>query len=265
MSQIFNLKDNEQDILAGFLGHDIRVHREFYRLPQNTLQIAKVSRILMAFEKGNIGEFKNKGLDEIEINIDDEEFQEMNNNTDINGKLQDKCMHIDDEDVSKGDVDTMKVGPYSIMKNSILDLGHKKQLSDDIVNSAIYIATREKKAILFFDHNLMTSICLKGEMAKPKKINLSKYEMVIGAMFEGGETTNSGIINGHWTLVVVKQKSHEIIYLNSTGESKETMVTIQRNWNNYASKKGEVSTYTILKVDHTMQDDAVSCGVLVIK
>ncbi|XP_006818237.1 uncharacterized protein LOC102802935, partial [Saccoglossus kowalevskii] len=119
--------------------------------------------------------------------------------------------------------------------------------------------------ILFFDHNLMTSICLKGEMAKPKKINLSKYEMVIGAMFEGGETTNSGIINGHWTLVVVKQKSHEIIYLNSTGESKETMVTIQRNWNNYASKKGEVSTYTILKVDHTMQDDAVSCGVLVIK
>ncbi|XP_077863140.1 uncharacterized protein LOC144345916 [Saccoglossus kowalevskii] len=168
MSQIFNLKDNEQDILAGFLGHDIRVHREFYRLPQNTLQIAKVSRILMAFEKGNIGEFKNKGLDEIEINIDDEcenedllntgniiedeEFQEMNNNnnnnTDINGKLQDKCMHIDDEDVSKGDVDTMKVGPYSIMKNSILDLGHKKQLSDDIVNSAIYIATREKKVFI---------------------------------------------------------------------------------------------------------------------
>nr|XP_006814229.1 PREDICTED: uncharacterized protein LOC100367565 [Saccoglossus kowalevskii] len=102
-------------------------------------------------------------------------------------------------------------------------------------------------------------------MAKPKKINLSKYEMVIGAMFEGGETTNSCIINGHCTLVVVKQKSHEIIYLNSTGESKETMVTIQWNWNNYASKKGEVSTYTILKVDHTMHDDAVPCGVLVIK
>ncbi|ESO91856.1 hypothetical protein LOTGIDRAFT_163215 [Lottia gigantea] len=33
VSQILSLKENEMDALAGFLGHDIRVHREFYRLP----------------------------------------------------------------------------------------------------------------------------------------------------------------------------------------------------------------------------------------
>ncbi|XP_070537215.1 uncharacterized protein [Ptychodera flava] len=71
MSQVFNLKENELDILAGFLGHDIRIHREYYRLPQSTLQVAKVTRLLMAFENGNIERYKNKNLDDIEINMHD--------------------------------------------------------------------------------------------------------------------------------------------------------------------------------------------------
>ena len=54
VSQIFNLREHELDILAGFLGHDIRVHRNFYRLPQETLQLAKVTKVLLAFNKGDI-------------------------------------------------------------------------------------------------------------------------------------------------------------------------------------------------------------------
>lgn len=39
LSQIVNLKDNELDQLANFLGHDIRVHRDFYQLPEATIEI----------------------------------------------------------------------------------------------------------------------------------------------------------------------------------------------------------------------------------
>uniref|UniRef100_A0A9J8A5I7 SET domain-containing protein n=1 Tax=Cyprinus carpio carpio TaxID=630221 RepID=A0A9J8A5I7_CYPCA len=45
LSTVLNLKENEMDQLATFLGHDIRVHREFYRLPESTLQLAKVSKL----------------------------------------------------------------------------------------------------------------------------------------------------------------------------------------------------------------------------
>lgn len=31
LSQVLNLTNNEMDILATFMGHDIRVHREYYR------------------------------------------------------------------------------------------------------------------------------------------------------------------------------------------------------------------------------------------
>ncbi|CAJ1074397.1 hypothetical protein F2P79_020338 [Xyrichtys novacula] len=70
LSQVLNLSNTELDQLADFLGHDIRVHRQFYRLPEGTLQLAKISKVLLALEKGRLGEFKGKTLDD--INIDPE-------------------------------------------------------------------------------------------------------------------------------------------------------------------------------------------------
>ncbi len=54
ISRVMNLKDNELDQLADFLGHDIRVHREYFRLPQSTIQLATISKLLMAMEKGSV-------------------------------------------------------------------------------------------------------------------------------------------------------------------------------------------------------------------
>lgn len=67
LSQVLNLSNTELDQLADFLGHDIRVHRQFYRLPEGTLQLAKISKILLALEKGRLADFKGKSLDDIEI------------------------------------------------------------------------------------------------------------------------------------------------------------------------------------------------------
>lgn len=63
ISKILNLKDNEMDNLADFLGHDIRVHRKYYRLPEGTLQLAKISKVLMAMERGQLSDFKGRNLD----------------------------------------------------------------------------------------------------------------------------------------------------------------------------------------------------------
>ncbi|KAM9699286.1 uncharacterized protein ACNS7B_008355 [Menidia menidia] len=79
LSQVLNLRDTELDQLADFLGHDIRVHRQFYRLPEGTLQLAKISKILMALEHGRLAEFKGRTLDE--INIDPEENVQMDSET----------------------------------------------------------------------------------------------------------------------------------------------------------------------------------------
>lgn len=67
LSQVLNLKNNELDQVADFMGHDIRVHREFYRLPAPTTQLAKISKLLLSMEKGNLSKLQGKSLDEIEI------------------------------------------------------------------------------------------------------------------------------------------------------------------------------------------------------
>ncbi len=51
LSTVLNMTDTEMDQLANFLGHDIRIHREFYRLPEKTLQLAKISKVVMVFQQ----------------------------------------------------------------------------------------------------------------------------------------------------------------------------------------------------------------------
>ena len=65
---MINLKENEPEYLANQLGHDVTVHRDFYHLQDSTIELAKVSRLLIAAEEGKIGSFHGKTLEEIGIN-----------------------------------------------------------------------------------------------------------------------------------------------------------------------------------------------------
>ena len=67
LSKVLNLQETELDQLADFMGHDIRVHRQFYQLPEGTIQLVKISKILMAMEQGRLADFQGKSLEEINI------------------------------------------------------------------------------------------------------------------------------------------------------------------------------------------------------
>ncbi|XP_049890842.1 uncharacterized protein LOC126384039 isoform X1 [Epinephelus moara] len=65
--QILNLENDELDHLAKLLGHDIRADRDYYRLPEAAVELAKIAKLLLAMEKGSLERFKGNSLDEIEI------------------------------------------------------------------------------------------------------------------------------------------------------------------------------------------------------
>jgi len=69
MSQVLSLRRHELDLLANFLGHDVRVHREFYRLPEQTLQVAKVSKLLIAMEHGETVNLQGRNLDNVSVDV----------------------------------------------------------------------------------------------------------------------------------------------------------------------------------------------------
>ncbi|KAK9688430.1 hypothetical protein QE152_g35338 [Popillia japonica] len=67
VTQIINLTENETDWLARHLGHDVRVHRDFYRLHESAVELTKVSRLLLAVDSGQANKFAGKKLNEIEL------------------------------------------------------------------------------------------------------------------------------------------------------------------------------------------------------
>ncbi|GFS12156.1 hypothetical protein ElyMa_004852400 [Elysia marginata] len=50
--QLFDLKEVEMEWLANHMGHELNIHSDFYRLHESTVEIAKVSRMLMTIDAG---------------------------------------------------------------------------------------------------------------------------------------------------------------------------------------------------------------------
>jgi len=54
LSQILNLDKNEMEMLATFLGHDLDIHKKYYRLPENALQLAKCGKLMLLMASENM-------------------------------------------------------------------------------------------------------------------------------------------------------------------------------------------------------------------
>ena len=67
VSQIEDLSENDLKWLAKHLGHDLNVHREYYRLKDSTVELSKVSRLLSAIDEGNAGSLMEKKLADISV------------------------------------------------------------------------------------------------------------------------------------------------------------------------------------------------------
>ena len=64
--QVLNLDGKEIDTLAGLMDHSKTIHEKFYWLPSDVLQVAKVTKILLATDNGEIKNLGGKTLDEID-------------------------------------------------------------------------------------------------------------------------------------------------------------------------------------------------------
>ena len=67
VSQIINLEKNELEWLAKHMGHDLSIHNQYYRLADSTLELAKVSKLLLAIDEGSASKFAGKSLDSITL------------------------------------------------------------------------------------------------------------------------------------------------------------------------------------------------------
>ncbi|XP_014851727.1 PREDICTED: uncharacterized protein LOC106923279 isoform X2 [Poecilia mexicana] len=72
MARIFQIlmENDELEHLRELVGHEIHTNKEYYQSPEAAVELAKISKLLLAVEKGTLDRFKGKSLGEVEI--DDE-------------------------------------------------------------------------------------------------------------------------------------------------------------------------------------------------
>ncbi|XP_072049953.1 uncharacterized protein [Amphiura filiformis] len=74
VAQILSLQSHHLEWVAGHLGHNVDIHKDFYRVQENTIELCKVSKLLIAIDSGQMGEWAGKTLDDIEVEDIDLDF-----------------------------------------------------------------------------------------------------------------------------------------------------------------------------------------------
>jgi len=68
--QLFDLQEVHLDLLAKHLGHDLAIHRQFYRIQEDAAEATLVAKLLLAVNSGKAAQLRGKTLTEMETIID---------------------------------------------------------------------------------------------------------------------------------------------------------------------------------------------------
>ncbi|KAI4463195.1 hypothetical protein MML48_4g00007080 [Holotrichia oblita] len=108
--QLMAMEGDEMEQIATFMGHTKKTHAEFYRLPQDMYQTAKVAKILLLLEQGKGEKFKGKKLNEIEI--ENEIYYSSESDSDeepLINKILHKVAHTETSNITPEDTPRDKV------------------------------------------------------------------------------------------------------------------------------------------------------------
>lgn len=70
MAQILKMDNEDLEQLASFMGHTTKTHNEWYRLPSDIYQTAKVSKILLLAQNNSVDQYKGCSLNELDVEED---------------------------------------------------------------------------------------------------------------------------------------------------------------------------------------------------
>lgn len=65
--QVVDLSPVETESLSDYMGHSLNIHKNFYRLHDSVIELAKVSRVLMAVDITEIAKYQGQRLEDMNI------------------------------------------------------------------------------------------------------------------------------------------------------------------------------------------------------
>ena len=99
VAQGISLSSNYLEHLSNHLGHDLNIHHNYYQLHESTIETTKIVKLLSLVNSGNLKKYKNKSLDEVDL---DEviESHEYDNGIDDENSVDDPGVLEQDSEIS---------------------------------------------------------------------------------------------------------------------------------------------------------------------
>ncbi|XP_064653244.1 uncharacterized protein LOC135503570 [Lineus longissimus] len=146
VTQVLGLKEGELEWLSNHMGHTADIHRQSYRLHESTIEMAKVSKILLAIDSGNVGRFQGKSLSDIDldqIELPDEIYAEEDDK-DVSGDNANEEYAMDDV----GDKTQGGKGQMNPMEGTTRKTKKLRGMKNDAQTSEVVRKVRVKQMIV---------------------------------------------------------------------------------------------------------------------
>ncbi|KAL8583907.1 hypothetical protein ACOMHN_043947 [Nucella lapillus] len=187
LSQAMEVTKLNQDQLAKFLGHDIRVHRSIYRQPLEVMQKAKVASVLFQINRGHDlpDEITDSSIQKEEIFPDDDEVPVTELNAECPSENQEICVASNEQK----NLDRKNAEPPEISSPAQTStLVQQKIMHKHICASAATGAVVERNG---------TSMQMAGKKRKKRSTDSSQTKKPRGHAESGSDFSDSELFQCH--------------------------------------------------------------------
>ena len=139
VSQILDMTPSEISVLCAHMEHSLTVHENYYRLLSQTLELAKISKLLIALEGGCLASLCGKSLDQLDISDIPDDLHILENEPTISRKRP-NVEHVETVFYGSSDDDESEIpcsanrGKRSRQKlnNSVTSLSCNRRISKSV-------------------------------------------------------------------------------------------------------------------------------------
>lgn len=108
IAQILKMGNDDLEQLATFMGHTTKTHNEWYRLPSDIYQTARVSKILLLAQKNGIDKYKGRNISELDVDGDIVESNSEDENEKEDLLIEEDCQEKETNSVGNRSITQRK-------------------------------------------------------------------------------------------------------------------------------------------------------------
>ena len=148
----------------------------------------------------------------------------------------------------------IKIDKLIVQKKDLDSLENDNWLTDTIIE-AYFTSLSKRYNVYVLSSSMAARICKDGTTLSVLRKNFLGYDFIAGPV---------NLYEKHWALLIVSIKTKQVVYIDPLGTLETEKKRVLSNWFTFCkSRTLKTISWQLLDLNHVIQSDTNSCGVLV--